>query len=263
MVWAIELHCCILWIMIKYIEHQWNNADYIKKGYKAMNKNQNTSIQIMLKDKIKKQKLGEPIIVKDVQRQIAKASGMDVDQVNRGVIAGMRFFLRDKDIKLKRFQRGVYYRYCKGVFGDTVIDKERLIYKKYLGNFKGYETGPKLLLGLGLTTHLTNLPRKFVSNAARNRSFKDNELNIDITRPRTVLNKKNLRYFQLLDTILMVKLIPVDAKDPIEIYLKFIKTYKLTLTAIELLANTYYKNEKYLFTILERIKERHGVNAIT
>ena len=249
--------------MIKYIEHLWNNADYIKKGYKVMNKNLNASIQIMLKDKIKKQKLGEPIIVKDVQRQIAKASGLDINQVNRGVTVGMRCFLSDKDIKLKRFQRGVYYRYCKGVFGDTVIDKERLIYKKYLGNFKGYETGPKLLLGLGLTTHLTNLPRKFVSNAALNRSFKDNELNIDITRPRTVLNKKNLRYFQLLDIILMVKLIPIDAKDPIEIYLKFIKTYKLTLNTIECLATTHYKKEKYLFKILERIKERYGLNAIT
>ena len=153
-------------------------------------------------------------------------------------------------------------RYRKGAFGDSVIDKETLIYKRYIDNFSGYETGPKLLLGLGLTTHLSNLPRKFVSNAALKRSFKDKVLNINIVKPRVSLNKGNLRYFQLLDTILMVKTIPVDAQDPIEIYLKYIKTYRLTLARVNNFVVQYYKGNKFLLSVLAGIQERCNTNAI-
>ncbi len=227
-----------------------------------MVRNLNASVHSMLKEKIKMQKIGTPIIVKDFQHQIATAIGMEEKQVKNSVAVGMRLALKDKEFKLKRFQKGVYYRYRKGAFGDSVIDKETLIYKRYIDNFNGYETGPKLLLGLGLTTHLSNLPRQFVSNAALKRSFKDKVLNINIVKPRVSLNKGNLRYFQLLDTILMVKTIPVDAQDPIEIYLKYIKTYRLTLARVNNFIVQYYKGNKFLLSVLAGIKERCNTNAI-
>lgn len=227
-----------------------------------MIRNLNASVHSMLKEKIKMQKIGTPIIVKDFQHQIATAIGMEEKQVKNSVAVGMRLALKDKEFKLKRFQKGVYYRYCEGAFGDSVIDKETLIYKRYIDNFSGYETGPKLLLGLGLTTHLSNLPRKFVSNAALKRSFKDKILNINIVKPRVSLNKGNLRYFQLLDTILMVKTIPVDAQDPIEIYLKYIKTYRLTLARAIFFVVRYYRRNKFLLSVLAGIQERCNTNAI-
>lgn len=226
-----------------------------------MNKNLNNCIQNKLKEKIKMQKIGSPIIVKDFQQQIATEFGMGEKQVKNCVTVGIRLALKDKGINLKRFQKGVYYRYRKGAFGDSVIDTETLIYRRYLDNFSGYETGPKLLLGLGLTTHLSNLPRQFVSNAALKRSFKDKMLNINILKPRASLNKANLRYFQLLDTILMVKTIPIDADEPIAIYLKYIKTYRLTLEMAYYYVVRNYGGSKYLLAVLTGIQERCNQNA--
>ena len=183
--------------------------------------------------------VGEPIFSKDIVKVISGTNDLPLSSVSKYVPVAFRR-LMDKGIKVKRFEKGIYYRYENCPFGETGINKNKIIAKKYLQGNRGYETGPAVLHAMGFTTLMSNVPRAFVSNAAASRSFTDKKFNIKIIKPKTLLSEKNIRYFQFLDLLKLIDEIPIDNEHP-EIFLKkFVELYDLKPDIIVLNAHKFY-----------------------
>lgn len=184
--------------------------------------------------------IGEPIFSKDIVKVISGTNDLPLSSVSEYVPVAFRR-LMDKGIKVKRFEKGIYYRYENCPFGETGINKNRIIAKKYLQGNRGYETGPAVLHAMGFTTLMSNVPRAFVSNAAERRSFTDKKFNIKIIKPKTLLSEENIRYFQFLDLVKLIDEIPIDNKHPETILKKFAEIYDLDLDKLITCANKYYR----------------------
>lgn len=196
----------------------------------------------MVYDEIMKYPVGEPIFLKDIINSIVVKTGCLFRTVRLNVAVMMGRIIK-AGVKVKRFKKGIYYRYEICVFGETVIHRERLLFKKYLVGGIGYEIGPKLLNALGFTTLLSNLPRTFVSNVASVRSFYDKDLNVNIVKPKAMLTVNNFRYFQFFDVILMLGTVPVDHHEPLAILQKFIGFYGLRFDVLFYYGMKYYKKD--------------------
>ena len=184
-------------------------------------------IERYVQDEVMKYPVGEPIFVRDIIVAVSKCVGISVGKARFNVNVAMGRLVKGGKVLIKRFRNGIYYRYEKCVFGDTVIHKESLLFRKYLDGYIGYEIGPRVLHGLGLTTLLANSPRVFVSNAAIARSFKDKDLSVTVLKPKVVLNQNNFRYFQLLDVIKLTGEILIDNHEPLRVFERFFCYYKL------------------------------------
>ena len=184
--------------------------------------------------------VGEPIFSKDIVKIISDTNDMPLSSVSKYVPVAFRR-LMDKGIKVKRFKKGIYYRYEDCPFGETGINKDKIIAEKYLHGSMGYETVPAVLHAMGFTTLMSNVPRVFVSNAAARRSFTDKKFNIKIIKPKTLLSEENVRYFQFLDLVKLIDEIPIDNKHPETIFKKFAEINDLDLDKLITYANKHYE----------------------
>ena len=180
----------------------------------------------LVKEIIMDYPVGDPIFSRNVAWTVSEATGLPLKKSAVYVSATLRR-LMDRGIKLKRFYRGVYYRYEECSFGETPLNKNKLITEKYLKNDTGYETGPAILNSLGFTTLMSNDQRTFVSNAASKRSFVDKNLNIRILKPKVILSEHNIRYFEFLDLLKLLDEIPIDNQQPELKLAKIIFIYNL------------------------------------
>lgn len=104
-----------------------------------------------------------------------------------------------KDIM--RYQKGIYYRPDKNIFGIVPLSAAEEIYKEFVENGEeriGYLTGPSLLLKLGLTTQVPKL-RYYSSNKIQKRQKLIEFANTIIRPTKATINKDNYLYFQILD----------------------------------------------------------------
>ena len=204
-------------------------------------------------DRIVEYKVGEPIFVKDIIKEFKKEYSLVNGNVIVPVMIGR---IINEGLFLKRYKKGIYYRYEKCAFGDTVINKPYLIYRKYVDGMNGYEVGPNLLYMLGFTTLLCNLPRTFVTNNIRNNKF-DKELNVRLVKSKIRITDKNLYYFQFLDVLTMISDgIPIDTENPVNLYNKFIDFYKLKFEWLMFYAVKFYK--KCVVNIVMNLFEMRG-----
>lgn len=74
--------------------------------------------------------VGEPIFSKDIVKIISDTNDMPLSSVSKYVPVAFRR-LMDKGIKVKRFKKGIYYRYEDCPFGETGINKDKIIAEKY------------------------------------------------------------------------------------------------------------------------------------
>lgn len=183
---------------------------------------------------------GDPIFSKDVARAVCEKTGLPLNTAAAYVSAAFRR-LMEKGEKIKRFEKGVYYRYENCLFGETFINSDKLINKKYLKENSGYETGPLALHTMGFTTLMSNNPRSFVSNAAMRRSFTDKNLNIKLLKPKAMLNEDNIHYFQFLDIVKLLDEIPTDNEHPDIILEKLVESYDLKPDILVFYARKFYK----------------------
>lgn len=184
--------------------------------------------------------VGEPIFNKNLAREISDTDGLTMNTASTYVAIAFQRLI-EKGAKIKRYEKGVYYRYENCVFGDTLINNNKLIKEKYLKDNAGYEAGPAVLNAMGFTTLMSNAQQIIVSNAAARRTFVDKGLNIKVVKPKTLLTKKNIRYFQFLDLVKMISVVPLDNKQPELILKKYVETYELELDTLIICAYKYYE----------------------
>ena len=183
---------------------------------------------------------GDPIFSKDVAMAVCEITGLPLNTVAAYISAALRRLMENGE-KIKRFENGIYYRYEECIFGETVINKCKLITEKYLKDHTGYETGPLALHTMGFTTLMSNNPRSFVSNAAMRRSFTDKKLNVRLLKPKAMLNEDNIHYFQFLDIVKLLDEIPTDNEHPDIILEKLMESYDLKPDILVFYARKFYK----------------------
>lgn len=142
---------------------------------------------------------------------------------------------------LKQMPTGmpIYYRTVITPFGESGINKEKLIADKYLIPNKGYETGLTLLHRLGLTTQI---PREHLiaTNIAKDCVRTDKRLGVTIKPPKVKINADNKAYLQILDALELLDKAPIDADQPYYIMAKYIQQYGLHYGTLLFFADQYY-----------------------
>lgn len=156
-----------------------------------------------------------------------------------------------------RYQKGIYYRPDKNIFGIVPLSAAEEIYKEYVeaGEERiGYLTGPSLFLKLGLTTQVPK-SRYYASNKVQKREKKISFADIVIRPTKTTINKDNYLYFQILDVFENKDSISFDTEEMQSIMLKLIKDQNIDFIRLVGTAKKYY-SMKTLEGVLEMAQRR-------
>lgn len=193
-----------------------------------------------VQDKIVCFDIGCPILVRNLGNEIANAYDMDDKKANAAAAVAVKRIMEAGTVPdLRCFGKGIYYLTKQTVFGETGINKEKLIEIKYLSGDNGYETGVTVMHKIGLTS-LMPAERTFVSNHAQNRTKKDDMLDIVVKAPRTAVTMDNRKYLQFLDLLNIYNEVPVDAEEPYLILGGFVQTNGLDYGKLLNIADLYY-----------------------
>lgn len=147
----------------------------------------------------------EPILIEDIERLFPTMSRPWIDKLIKTMI----------DNKLiKRFSTGVYYIPRKTLFGDSILNSNKVISKKYLSSddeVYGYMTGIALLNSLGLTTQVPNSISIVTNNeSSRGRRITVGKQNVYLIKAPTKITKQNSSVLQLLEAIKLTDLDELD-----------------------------------------------------
>ena len=111
--------------------------------------------------------------------------------------------------EIKRFDAGIYYFPKKMLFGDSFLDPQKVVERRFLtdGNeVYGYIAGVSLLNKTGLSTQVPNLV-ELVTNmeSTRVRDIEVGRQKVRARRSRTTINKENVNALQFLDLMNSIK----------------------------------------------------------
>lgn len=147
--------------------------------------------------------------------------------------------------ELRCYQKGIYYRTAVTPFGETGINKERLIADKYLLPDIGYETGLTVLHRLGLTSQMPR-ERVLATNVAKDCMRTDKKLGVVIRPPKATVTAGNKDYLQILDALDLLEKAPVDEEHPYEVVAGYIQKKGLHYQILLALADQYYNHNTVL-----------------
>jgi hypothetical protein len=198
-------------------------------------------------DNIKNIPYGIPIYTDEIANNLALKFQIDIEKAKGIVNVNLKRIL-DKN-NLERFQKGIYYKARITPFGKTRLNPNYVAINAYAnknGKIIGYETGPSFLNKIGLTSQMTKY-KYFATNVFKhNGSRTDENLNVVIRKPATIVNEDNYRYLQLLDAIENKDRTAIDAINPEKIMYNYINKSNLDFTKIIAFARVYYKKEVLL-----------------
>ena len=199
-----------------------------------------------VREYIRKQPPGEPVYTSRIAEGLAKAFSADIADTSAAVsVAVKRIRESDTSLKLRCFQKGVYYIAVDTPFGETGINREKLIADKYLLPDMGYETGFRMLYNMGLSTQVPN-ERLIATNAAKDCVRYDKKLEVSICPPKTAVNKENKVYLQVLDALDLLEKAPVNVDNPYAVLYDHIKTNGLQYEQLLFYADSYYNKKTVL-----------------
>ncbi|MCH5297692.1 MAG: hypothetical protein J1E85_08480 [Ruminococcus sp.] len=168
----------------------------------------------------------EPILVEDIIRMFPNRSRQWVDKMLKTMV----------DTKtLKRYSTGVYYIPRNTIFGDSLLDSDRVVSKKYIesnGKVYGYVSGTALLNSLGLTTQVPNMITVVTNNEkSRGRKVKIGKQEVYLIKSPTEITEKNCAVLQLLEAVKLVDLNDLDETESQNLE-NYIRKKKITLNDV-------------------------------
>ena len=178
------------------------------------------------------------IIAAEYKLQKKEASAAAAVTVKRILDGGMM-------PELRCYQKGIYYRTAVTPFGETGINKERLIADKYLLPDIGYETGLTVLHRMGLTSQMPR-ERVLATNVAKDCMRTDKKLGVVIRPPKATVTAGNKDYLQILDALDLLEKAPVDEDHPYEVVAGYIQKKGLNYQILLALADQYYNHSTVL-----------------
>lgn len=165
----------------------------------------------------------EPILVEDIIKIFPNRSRQWVDKFLKTLVESKL---------LKRYATGVYYMPRETMFGDSQLDSDKVITKKYLesnGEVYGFVSGTALLNSLGLTTQVPNMITVVTNNeSSRGRKVKIGKQEVYLIKSPTEITKENRSVLQLLEAVKLVDLNDLDETE-FNNFEKYIKKNKITL----------------------------------
>lgn len=197
-------------------------------------------------EEIKKYEISVPIYSNVIAERLAVMFDLPAKEASMATAVAMKRILDAKALpELRFYQKGIYYRTEKTLFGEVGINKELLIKDKYLASDMGYETGLSLLHRMGLTTQI---PKHIIlaTNAAKDCAKLDKKLNVVIKPPKVKVNAENKKYLQMLDLLDGLSKAPVDVEKPFVIIARYIDDNKLAYNKLLAFANDHYNKNTIL-----------------
>lgn len=184
--------------------------------------------------------IGVPIYTSDLAENIMAKFALEQNKAKAAVsVAIKRILEKESCPNLRFYQKGIYYLSTKTPFGETGINKECIIGKKYLQLDNGYETGYAALYRMGLTTQLPK-ERVIATNAANDCLREDKRLGVFIKPPKTTITAGNKLYLQLLDVVDLLDKAPIDEGEPYELLSEHIIKNKMQYDRLLALAERFY-----------------------
>lgn len=168
----------------------------------------------------------EPILVGDIEKIYPERSRPWIDKAIKT--------MTDNN-QLKRFSAGVYYIPRKTVLGDSVLNPNKVIEKKYIKNKNkvfGYLGGTSLLNSFGLTTQVPNTVTVISNNeSTRGRKIKIGNQPVYLCKSPADVTESNFKILQFCE---IIKLIDFNSLDKIEIknLEKYIEDNNITISSI-------------------------------
>lgn len=141
--------------------------------------------------------INEPIFFTDIQFESYSKSWVDKE------IAKLC-----KDERLIRYERGVYYIPQKTPFGNSILNPNKVIERKYIaekGNAYGFYSGQTALNIFGLLTQMPNVMEICTNNeTSKLRTVKVGSQNVILRRSRVMITNENLsvlRFLELMNAV--------------------------------------------------------------
>ena len=194
----------------------------------------------------------EPIFIEDIKKYFEAIVGDKIDKVIKTIYVYINRLVK-KHI-LVQYLKGIYYKPTIDIFGEKLINPNKVISKKYLydDDNKGYVYGATLYNQLGLTTQI---PKNYyiATNECPNANvYYDKNLGVVIKKPKIEINDNNYKYLQLLDLLNNKEkiFVEVDINKEKEIIYKFIKDNGLEMEEIFRYAKET-KNKKAIEKLFE------------
>ncbi len=203
-----------------------------------------TGYGMYITEYIKNKQPGTPIYTDNTVKEVASYFGVTHEEAKKVVNVNLKR-LTDKK-KLERYQRGVYFIPKITAFGSSLLNPMQVFLETYIRNSYGeigYETGPSLMNALGLTTQVPRY-KYFTSN--RCHKYGDNideKLKTVLRKPKTLINKENKPYMQLLDILENKDQISFDEEDARTIINNFIERNELDFKKLVGYAKNFYSKE--------------------
>lgn len=204
-----------------------------------MKKDRKTYVDFVIGE-IGKASAGDPIYVSDIAEALARYYSIDLKKAAAATsVAIKRVIDNGKVDGLRIFKKGIYYLVKKTPFGETGIDKEKLIFNKYLQNNEGYIGGFAALYQMGLTTQVPKT-KEIVTNVAKECVRKDEFLGVSIRPPKVAITGENKEYLEILDAIELMGKAPIDVENPYGVLAQRITDKELRYDTMLALADKYY-----------------------
>lgn len=197
--------------------------------------------------------IGKPIYLHRISECMAKEYGISHEKAADEITAAYHVIVENRLMpELRFYQKNILYRTTATPFGECGIDREQLIYDKYLANDMGYETGLSVLRKMGLTSQM---PREviIVSNEAGS-CEEITESGIVVRPPKIRINTENKHYFMLLDVLDIFDDAPIDVSNPYEVIRGYMERLELDQQKMFELADNYYNHN----TIMQLNKVLNG-----
>lgn len=180
----------------------------------------------------------EPIFIEEIKDYFRMFISDNFDVVFKSIYVYINRLVKEN--KIVQFIRGIYYKPIKGIFGNKLLDINKVISKKYMhdkNGYKGYFSGAYLFNKIGLTTQV---PKEIliVTNECPNANdYNNKSLGVIIRKPKIEVDNDNYKYLQLFDILTNRDNVEIEVENEKEIIYKFIKDNELDLEKIFMYAN--------------------------
>lgn len=168
----------------------------------------------------------EPIFISEIEMIFQEYSRPWIDNTIKAMV---------EKKQLKRFSTGVYYIPRKTIFGDSLLNPQKVIDKKYIKNdieVYGYVSGMALLNRLGITTQVPNTITIVTNNeTSRGRNVKFGNQTVYVMNSKAKITKENVSTLQLLESIRLIDLKELDTIERTNLE-QYIYDNKITLAMI-------------------------------
>lgn len=168
----------------------------------------------------------EPIFTSDIETIFPERSRPWIDKTIKTMI---------NNNQLRRFSTGVYYIPRQTIFGESLLNPQKIIAKKYIKNdtdVYGYMSGTSMLNSLGLTTQVPNTIT-VVSNkeASRGREVLIGNQPVYVLKSSTKITRDNFAVLQFLEVVRLVDLNCLEKSEKLNLE-KYIEDNNITLADV-------------------------------